>query len=139
VDCLFCKIVAGEIPSMQVDEDELTLAFMDINPATPGHLLVIPKRHSANILDADPADLTAVTLTAQRMAHRVIETLGAAGVNIINSCGTVAWQTVFHLHFHVIPRYADDPARDSLRLPWEPAPGDLDTISAVATTLRRSL
>ncbi len=137
MDCLFCKIIAGEIPSIQVDEDERTLSFMDISPATPGHLLVIPKQHSDNILEADPADLTAVALTAQRMAHRVIETLGAAGVNVQNACGTAAGQTVFHVHFHVIPRYADDPERDNLRLPWDPKPGDMDAITATTALLKR--
>ena len=133
MSCLFCMIVAGEIPSMKVDEDEFTMAFMDISPATPGHLLVIPKQHAANVLEVDPTDLGAVMATTQRMAQRVIDRLGAEGVNIINSCGSVAWQTVFHLHFHVIPRYSD--ARDAMKLPWTPAPGDTAAIAALATQL----
>ena len=133
MSCLFCMIVAREIPSIKVDEDEFTLAFMDISPATPGHLLVIPKQHVANVLEVDPTDLGAVMATTQRMAQRVTDNLGAEGVTILNSCGSVAWQTVFHLHFHVIPRYTD--GRDEMQLPWIPAPGDMHAISAIATKL----
>jgi histidine triad (HIT) family protein len=133
MSCLFCMIISGEIPSMKVDEDEFTLAFMDINPATPGHLLVIPKQHVANVLEVDPTDLGAVMATTQRMAQRVTDRLGATGVNILNSCGESAWQTVFHLHFHVIPRYSDD--RDTMKLPWTPTPGDMAAISAIAAQL----
>jgi len=131
MDCLFCSIVAGDIPSMKVDEDELTIAIMDINPAVPGHVLVMPKRHAANVLEVGPEDLSAVALAAQRMARRVTEKLGAEGVSISNACGAVAGQTVFHLHFHVIPRHAGDP----LRLPWTPTTGDMAEIAAVAAQL----
>jgi histidine triad (HIT) family protein len=131
-DCLFCKIVAGELPGQIVAEDERTVAFMDINPATRGHLLVVPRNHTPNLLEADPEDLAATVRTAQRLAQRVTERLGADGVNLMNSCGPVAWQTVFHLHVHVIPRYADDP----LKLPWVPAPGDPEEIAAAAQQLR---
>jgi histidine triad (HIT) family protein len=131
-DCLFCQIVAGELPSQKVDEDERTVAFMDINPATRGHALVVPKAHVANVLEIDSEDLAATVLAAQRLARKVTERLGADGLNLINSCGSAAWQTVFHLHIHVIPRYADDP----LRLPWTPSPGDPEQIAAVADELR---
>jgi histidine triad (HIT) family protein len=131
-DCIFCKIVAGELPSHRVHEDERTIAFMDIAPGNPGHLLVIPKVHARDLLEIDPEDLAAVARGAQRMAALVSERLGADGVNLINSCGAAAWQTVFHLHFHVIPRYIGDP----LQLPWVPAPGNQDEIAAVAAQLR---
>ena len=131
-DCIFCKIVAGEIPSAIVDEDESTLAFMDINPATRGHALVIPRKHVVDLLEIEPDELAAVMLAAQRLAVRVSERLGADGVNLLNSCGNAAWQTVFHFHVHVIPRYAGDP----LRLPWIPGPGDPDEIAAAAAALR---
>ncbi len=131
-DCLFCKIVAGELPSQRVDADERTVAFMDISPATRGHALVVPREHSTNLLEADPEDLAAVAIAAQRLAARAVDRLGADGVNLINSCGQAAWQTVFHLHMHVIPRYADDP----LKLPWVPSPGDADEIAATAERLR---
>jgi histidine triad (HIT) family protein len=131
-DCLFCQIIAGELPSQRVDEDERTVVFMDINPATRGHALVVPRAHTANVLEIDSEDLAASVIAAQRLARKLTDRLGADGVNLINSCGTAAWQTVFHLHIHVIPRYAGDP----LRLPWLPSPGDADEIAAAAAQLR---
>jgi histidine triad (HIT) family protein len=131
-DCIFCKIVAGELPAQIVDEDERTVAFMDINPGTRGHLLVVPRRHARDLLEIDQEDLAATMSAAQRMAGRVVERLDADGVNLLNCCGETAWQTVFHFHVHVIPRYDDDP----LRLPWIPAPGDPAEIEATAQTLR---
>ena len=133
-DCIFCKIVAGELPATVVDEDERTLAFMDINPATRGHALVIPREHSPDLLSVDRDDLLAVALAARRLAGRAMERLGADGVNLVNSTGAVAWQTVFHFHVHVIPRYRDDP----LRLPWVPAPGDPEQIATAAQELSRA-
>jgi histidine triad (HIT) family protein len=130
-DCLFCKIVDGEIPATRVREDERTVAFMDINPATRGHLLVIPREHSADLTEVGPEDLAACMAAAQELAVQVKEKLGADGVNVLNSCGRAAWQTVFHFHVHVIPRYANDP----LRLPWLPEPGDRDEIAAAAAVL----
>ncbi len=131
-NCIFCKILAAELPASIVDEDERTISFMDINPATRGHALVIPRAHSRDLLSIEPGDLAAVALAAKRLAGRASERLGAAGVNVINSCGAAAWQTVFHFHVHVIPRYAEDP----LRLPWVPAPGDPQEIAAAAEQLR---
>ena len=130
-DCLFCKIVAGELPSTRVHEDERTVAFMDINPATRGHLLVVPRAHSRDLHEIGAEDLAACARTAQVLAGRIRERLGADGVNLVNSCGAVAWQTVFHFHLHVVPRYADDP----LELPWIPAPGDPDEIAGAAEAL----
>jgi histidine triad (HIT) family protein len=131
-DCIFCKIVAGELPAQIVDEDERAIAFMDINPATRGHLLVIPREHASDVLTVESEDLVACAAMAQRMARRVTERLEPAGVNLLNSCGRAAWQTVFHFHLHVIPRYAGDP----LKLPWTPSPGDAEEIAATAQTLR---
>ncbi len=131
-DCIFCKIIAGELPAMIIDEDERTVAIMDINPATRGHALVIPRAHSRNLLEIGAEDLEAVALAAQRLAKTMNDRLQPAGVNLINSCGPAAWQTVFHFHMHVIPRYEGDP----LRLPWTPRPGDPDEIAAVAEALR---
>jgi histidine triad (HIT) family protein len=131
-DCIFCKIVAGELPATIVDEDERTIAFMDINPATRGHALVIPREHARNLLEIDDADLAATVAAAKRLASRISDRLDAAGVNLLNSCGSAAWQTVFHFHIHVIPRYENDP----LQLPWRPAPGDPDEIAAAAEELR---
>jgi histidine triad (HIT) family protein len=117
--CLFCGIVAGKIPSVKVAEDDTTYAFMDINPASDGHLLVIPKRHSKDLLGVPADDLAAVTLTAQRIAKVAVVEFGADGVNLLNSCGAQAWQSVFHFHIHVIPRYRDK-TKDRLALPWQP-------------------
>ncbi len=130
-DCIFCKILAGELPALIVDEDERTVSFMDIAPATRGHALVIPRTHAADLLAVTEEDLHAVVSAARRLAGRVEERLGAVGVNLINSCGAAAWQTVFHFHMHVIPRYEGDP----LRLPWVPAQGDQQQIAAAAQEL----
>jgi histidine triad (HIT) family protein len=130
-ECIFCRIVAGELPATIVDEDERTIAFMDIAPATRGHALVIPRSHAPDILSVDSEDLSAVGVAAQRLTARAKERLRADGVNLLNSCGAAAWQTVFHFHVHVIPRYDGDP----LRLPWVPAPGDAAEIAAAAQEL----
>ena len=129
--CLFCKIVAGEIPSTRVHEDERTVAFMDVNPGTRGHLLVVPREHVADLHDIGAEDLAAVATTVQALAGRVVERLGADGVNVIQNSGAAAWQTVFHYHVHVVPRYAGDP----LKLPWVPKPGDEAEIAAAAEAL----
>ncbi len=131
-DCLFCKIVADDIPAIRVAEDERTLAFMDINPWTRGHALVIPKTHATDLYTIDPDDLSACALTAQRLAERARDNLGAQGVNLLNSCGSAAWQTVFHFHLHVIPRYLGDP----LTVPITAQPGDIAEITAAAQELR---
>ena len=131
-DCLFCGIVAGSIPSETIDVNERTVSFMDISPATAGHALVVPRVHSKDLLEIGAEDLSATVLTAQRLAERMKDVLGADGVNLINACGQAAWQTVFHFHVNVVPRYEDDP----LKLPWIPEPGDSDEIAAVAAKLR---
>jgi histidine triad (HIT) family protein len=131
-DCIFCKIVAGEIPSHKIDEDDKTLAFMDINPWTRGHALVIPKAHSRNLYDADPDDLAATHIAAQRLAQRMRERLECEGLNILQSNEPVAMQTVFHTHVHVIPRYSDD----GLRLPAHPKPAEHEELAGLAEELR---
>ena len=98
MDCIFCKIISGEIPCKKVYEDEKTLAFLDIQPKAPGHTVVIPKKHYINILDCPKEVLAAVIYTVQRVAKKY------TAVNVINNSGAKAGQEVFHLHFHVIPR-----------------------------------
>ena len=132
-DCIFCKILAGELPGTIVDEDERTVSFMDINPGTKGHALVVPREHTTDLLTISEDDLAAVSRAAQRLATKAKQKLGADGVNLVNSCGAAAWQTVFHFHIHVVPRYENDP----LELPWIPAPGDADEIKAAAEELKR--
>jgi histidine triad (HIT) family protein len=133
-DCIFCKILTGGLPATIVDQDERTVSFMDIAPATRGHTLVIPRAHATDLLSVDHEDLQAVAVACQRLAVRMKERLQADGVNLVNSCGAVAWQTVFHFHVHVIPRYEGDP----LRLPWVPAAGDPKDIAAAAQELSRA-
>jgi histidine triad (HIT) family protein len=134
-DCLFCKIVAGEIPATVVASDERTVTFMDINPATRGHALVVPRAHARDLLEIDPEDLAAVAQAGQRLAQVAKGALEADGINLINSCGAAAWQTVFHFHLHVIPRYEGDP----LRLPWVPGSGDLEKIAETGNQLKENL
>jgi histidine triad (HIT) family protein len=131
VDCIFCRIVAGEIPSRRVYEDERTVAFMDISPATRGHVLVIPRAHARDLHEMSDDDLAACARTVREMAGRARDRLAADGVTIMQSNGPAAWQTVFHYHVHVIPRYAGDP----LVLPWRPEPGDQAEIEAAAVAL----
>jgi histidine triad (HIT) family protein len=131
-DCLFCKIVAGEIPAERIDEDEHTIAFMDINPWTRGHALVIPREHSRNLYEIGQEDLSRTAAAAKRLALRMKERLGCDGINLINSCEAAAWQTVFHFHVHVIPRYVGDP----LQLPVRPQRADQDELARVAQELR---
>lgn len=131
-DCIFCKIVAGELPAEVVDQDDHTVAFMDINPWTRGHALVIPRNHSTDLLEIDDADLGHTAAAARRLAGRMKERLSCDGVNLLNACGAAAWQSVFHFHIHVIPRYHDDP----LRLPTRPMQVDQGELATVAGELR---
>ena len=131
-DCIFCAIAAGDASAEIVDSDEYTVAFMDINPATRGHALVIPRAHSADLMEIDDEDLERTNLAARRLARRMDETLAPAGFNVINACRPAAWQTVFHFHLHVIPRYEDDP----LKLPWIPRGADMEAIARVAAEIR---
>ena len=131
-DCIFCSIVAGDAPATIVDEDDHTIAFMDIHPWTKGHLLVIPREHHVNLYDVPDETLAHVHQAAKRIAIKVRDNLNADGVNILQSTGRAAWQTVFHFHVHVIPRYEGDP----LELPVRPQEGDPDEIKEDAEKLR---
>jgi diadenosine tetraphosphate (Ap4A) HIT family hydrolase len=106
--CVFCSIVTGASPCSPVHEDDRVLAFMDINPATPGHLLVVPKRHATYLADLDPADGAGMFGTAQRLAAAVRNGMDAVGVNLFLADGEVAGQEVFHVHLHVLPRRPGD-------------------------------
>ncbi len=134
-DCIFCKVVAGEIPGEIVDSDDRTITVMDINPATRGHVVVIPRDHTENLLAVSEEDLAATMAAVRRMVERMQSTLAPAGFNVLNNMGRAAWQSIFHFHVHVIPRYADDP----LQLPWLPEPADSAELAAVAAELRDSL
>jgi histidine triad (HIT) family protein len=106
--CIFCAISRGDAPAEIVDEDEHTVAFMDINPWAPGHALVIPRRHAQNLLEIDAAELAHAVTAARRLAMRMRETLGCEQITLWNACGAAAGQVVPHFHIHLIPRYAGD-------------------------------
>jgi histidine triad (HIT) family protein len=108
-DCIFCAIAAGDAPATIVDEDADTIAFMDINPWRRGHALVVPRRHSENLLAIEPNDLSKTVAAAQRLAARMTQRLGADGVVLWNSCGEAAGQVVMHFHIHVIPTEGEAP------------------------------
>ncbi len=132
--CVFCSIVDGSIPARTVREDERTLAFLDINPMTAGHTLVIPRRHATDLDDVEGEDLRAIVSAAQDLARRMRQRLHARGVNLLLSSGGAAWQDVFHVHLHVIPRYD----RHELQRP-RPAAGvstDAAALDEVQKTLR---
>jgi histidine triad (HIT) family protein len=131
-DCIFCAIANGEGPAEIVQEDEHTVAFMDINPWTRGHALVIPREHSRNLYDIGDDDLSRTMAAARRLAQRMRDALGCDGVNLINSTESAAWQTVFHFHVHLIPRYEDDP----LQLPTRPQKAGEDELAELGELLR---
>ena len=120
-ECIFCKLVKGEIPSAKVYEDDLTIAFMDIGQATEGHVLVASKRHAVNLLELTAEEAGAVMQTAQRVAVAAKQAIDPDGINIFQANGAPAGQTVFHFHLHVLPRYEGD----GLSVAWkrvEPGP-----------------
>lgn len=131
-NCIFCKVVAGEIPSEEIDSDEDTVTVMDINPATRGHAVVITRNHVPNLMELDDEDLLAAMRAARRVIELMRQTLQPAGFNILHNIGRAAWQSIFHFHVHVIPRYEDDP----LQLPWLPEPADPAELARVADELR---
>jgi histidine triad (HIT) family protein len=134
-DCIFCHIAAGQAAAERLYEDDATVAFMDINPATDGHCLVIPRRHADDIWSIDEEDAVAVWRTVHRVGRVVRETMGAKGLNLLVANGRAAFQTVFHYHVHVIPRYS----YNELNLPWIPRAGDRARIAEAAASLRGAL
>lgn len=135
MECIFCAIVDGKIPSAKVYENEHVFAFMDIAPANPGHLLVIPKQHYRNIFDM-PADVGSKIMEAAiPLAAAIREALKPDGLNLFQSNEPAAFQTVFHFHLHLIPRWEEDP----LRLPWRPSEGNIDEINNIASKISNAL
>lgn len=134
--CVFCEIVEGRLPASVVHDDADVLAFMDINPATPGHLLVIPRRHAAGLADLPPDDGRRVFAVAQQLAAALrASSLEPAGVNLFLADGEVAGQDVFHVHLHVLPRTAGD----GLAIAAEFASPDRSELDAVAEDIRTAL
>ena len=134
-ECIFCGIVSGEVSSTTIAQSEEAIAFMDINPVTPGHALVAPRSHTRDLFDISADDLAASARLAQEIAERARNRLGADGVNLLNCTGEAAWQSVFHFHIHVIPRYANEPGKDAIGLPWESVPGDPVDIERIGNLL----
>ena len=128
-NCIFCKILAGEIPSATVYEDDDFKAILDVNPAARGHVIILSKNHAANIFELPDEDASKVMVVAKKIATAVQKTYSCDGVNILQNNGKAAGQTVFHLHVHVIPRYEGD--MDSIRIGWNPGetPEDLADIA----------
>lgn len=134
-DCIFCKIVAGDIPCFKLYEDGATLAFMDINPVHPGHALAIAKGHYPDLFEIPEAAVAATVVTAQKIARAVRATLAPAGMNLLQCNGRAAAQSVPHFHVHILPRHDDD----GVPLNWGLQPGDKDEIGALAETIRARL
>lgn len=107
-DCIFCKIIAGELPSWKVHEDERSLALLDLGPTNKGHTLVIPKKHFRDFLSIEAEYLTSALETIQKIARAVVAATGADGCNITTNNGAAAGQSVFHNHWHIIPRFDGD-------------------------------
>ena len=129
-NCVFCAIAAGEIPSFKIYEDEFALAYLDINPFTKGHTLVIPKAHSAGIADTPDEALAAVIARVKKVAAHLKAALPCDGFNILQNNGEAAGQTVMHLHFHIVPRYGSE------KLEFASHKGDMDELKALAERLR---
>ena len=135
MDCVFCKIRDGQIPSMKIHEDERTLAIMDINPLNQGHCLVLTKAHAPMIFDADIADLEAAIAAAQRIARAIRTALKPDGLNLLQANGAAAFQSVPHFHLHLIPRWVND----GKGFDWPLVPGKREEIVAAGDKIRAAL
>ena len=127
-NCIFCKIIAGEIPSSTVYEDEDFKAILDVNPASRGHVIILPKNHAPNLFELPDEEASKVMIVAKKIAKAVKAAYNCDGVNILQNNGEAAGQTVFHLHVHVIPRFTGD--TDTITMGWKPmeTPKDMETI-----------
>lgn len=134
-DCIFCKIIAGEIPSFKLYEDDATLAFMDINPASDGHALVIPKEHAKDVHAVSEEAIANTVITAKKIASAVEKTVAPGGINLVQCNGEAAGQSVFHFHMHVLPRRDGD----QLKMNWGLKPGDMDAIGTLTEKIKRNL
>ena len=134
-DCVFCKIISGQIPSTRVFEDEHTLAFMDIGQVNPGHLLVTVKQHADNLYALDDAQAAAVARTSTRVARAIRDAFGPAGLSVYQANGKAAGQTVFHYHVHLLPRHA----ADGMELTWPVKNPPRETLEGYAEKIRKQL
>ena len=136
-DCIFCKIVKGEIPSFKVYEDEKVFAFGDINPISPGHTLIIPKKHAQDLWEISGDDLTAVHLVSKKIIKAIKDALQPSGVACVQLNGPGANQVVLHYHLHLVPRIAGDP-----ELPvatWELKEGDMEEVKETAARIAAAI
>ena len=131
-NCVFCAIAAGEIPSFKVYEDELVLAYLDINPFSKGHTLVIPKEHSTGLVDTSDETLSALISRVKKVAAHLKDALPCDGFNILQNNGEAAGQTVMHIHFHIVPRYGKE------EISFISHEGDMDELKALAEKIRMS-
>jgi histidine triad (HIT) family protein len=134
-ECVFCKIRDGQIPCVKIDENERTLSIMDINPLSPGHCLIVTKRHAATISEAEVEDLQAAIATAKRVAEAIRTALKPDGLNMLQANGAAAFQSVPHFHLHLIPRWTDD----GKGFDWKTAPGNREAITKTGERLRALL
>jgi histidine triad (HIT) family protein len=129
-NCVFCAIADGEIPCFKIYEDDVVLAYMDINPFTRGHALVIPKAHTECLLDTPDETLAKVVARVKKVAAHMKEALPCDGFNILQNNGEAAGQTVRHVHFHIVPRYGSEP------IAFESHKGDMEELKALADRIR---
>jgi histidine triad (HIT) family protein len=134
-DCVFCRIVAGQIPSTRVFEDEHTLAFMDLGQVNPGHVLVAVKKHAANLYELDDAQAAAVARASTRVAKAIRDAFAPAGLSVYQANGKVAGQTVFHYHVHLLPRHE----ADGMELTWPVKNPPREELEGYAEAIRKKL
>lgn len=135
-NCIFCKILADEIPSAVVYEDDLFRAILDVNPATRGHVIILPKKHAANLLELPDEEASKILIVARKIAGALMETYHCDGVNILQNNGEASGQTVFHLHVHVIPRFEGD--TDHINIGWKPGETP-ENLQAIAEEIKANL
>jgi len=132
-DCLFCKIIAGEIPSHNIYEDDRVIVFLDIRPINPGHALIVPKSHAADLRESSVGDVCYAMEIVKKLAPAILKTVGADAFNFSANTGAAAGQAVFHTHFHVMPRFDGDGYK-----PWT-REGAADDLASVAERIRANL
>lgn len=134
-DCIFCKIIAGEVPSSKVYEDDRVVAFLDISQVTPGHTLVVPKQHFRNLLEMDADSASQLFARVPDIARKVMKATGAKGMNILNNNEEIAGQTVFHTHVHLAPRYEET---DGLQISFETHEPDFSALAQLAEKIAQA-
>lgn len=135
LSCIFCKIIAGQIPCYRVYEDDAVLAFLDIGPLTPGHTLVIPKTHHATLMDLPPEVAAAIAERLPKLSRAILKATGTAACHLLLNSGAEAMQTVHHVHFHIIPRRDGD----NFRIPWPHGKLDADAAATLGQAIIAAL